>query len=63
MQSKREFEPLMASIERTLAALDNRADTAGLDAAAEELRALYDTYFECCCRRAHVVKEEEYSAS
>ena len=27
MSSNREFEPLMVSIERTLAALDNRDDT------------------------------------
>jgi hypothetical protein len=62
MPSNRDFEPLMASIERTLAALDNRTDTVRLDSAAEELRDLYNVYLECCCRRAHVVKDEEYSA-
>lgn len=62
MASEREFEPLMSSIERTLAALDNRADAAELDSAVEELRNLYEEYLSCCCRRAHVVKVDESQA-
>lgn len=62
MANEREFEPLMNSIERTLAALNNRSEVAELDSAAEELRALYDDYLTCCCRRAHVVKIDESKA-
>lgn len=62
MANDREFEPLMNSIERTLAALDNRVDEAELASATEELRALYDDYLTCCCRRAHVVKIDESQA-
>ena len=63
MATDRDFEPLMNSIERTLAALNNRTDVQELDAAAVELQGLFETYLDCCCRRAHVVKDEGYEAS
>ena len=63
MPSKRDFEPLMASIERTLAALGQSGRYGErLTQPPRSCGTLYNVYLECCCRRAHVVKEEEYSA-
>ena len=54
MPTKREFEPLLASIERALAALDNRADSGGArrsrPGAAESLQHLC-SHLQTCARR------------
>ena len=48
-----EFEPLMSSIEKLLRALDTKSPS--LQSDIEGLRARYDEYAACCCRRARVV--------
>ena len=58
---EREFEPLMVGIQRVLTALDSQADAQVLEVAVEELRELYNDYGECCCRKAHVIKDPNQS--
>ena len=56
---QREFEPLMASIEKVLNELEGETLAPTLDVAVQDLRSLYQQYVDCCCRRAHVVKDPE----
>jgi hypothetical protein len=49
------LEPLMASIERMLTALETESVSPPLADAVQDLRGQFDAYMECCCRRAHVI--------
>ncbi len=53
------FEPLMLSIENVLNAIDSAADQQALTDAVVSLRAQFDIYALCCCRKAHVIKDAE----
>jgi len=48
-----EIEPLMASIEAVLEAIDTESPS--LAAAVQTLRTTYNDMALCCCRRAHVI--------
>ena len=54
-EEPKEFEPLMLSIENVLKAIEGSADQQALTDSVVSLRAQFEDYKACCCRKAHVI--------